>query len=221
MRSKGTRLALLGVLALALSVTVGLVSGSVADAKKGKKKKKGGNSITLTSSTPVAIPAGDGTNQIAGAVTVPFTVGKKGKGKVVSSDSLTATYQASDPAGGLDDLDLKVIAPNGRTVFLDNPAFDFGDPDITGIGPLTQTPDSPVGICEANPSPPPPGCPGGSPDNSLGAPWAGTEGNVSLAFFSGVPARGTWQFRVLNFSTTPTHVLNMASIHMNLVSRQK
>jgi hypothetical protein len=221
MRRKRSRLALVGVMALAICVTVGLASGSVADAKKGKKKKKGTNSITLTTTTPTAIPAGDGTNQIAGSATIAFNVGKKAKGKVVSPDSLTATYQASDPAGNLDDLDLKIIAPNGRTVFLDNPAFSFGDSAITGIGPLTQTPDSPVGICEPNPTPPPPGCPSGSPDNSLGPPWAGTEGNVSLAFFSGVRARGTWQFKVLNFSTTPTHVLNLASIHMNLVSAPK
>jgi hypothetical protein len=152
---------------------------------------------------------------------VPFTVGKKAKGKVIGPSSLTSTFQLSDPAGGLDDLDLKIVAPNGRTVFLDNPAFFFGPPDDTAVGPLTQTPDSSTGYCAPDPSPPPAGCPNGSPDNNLAPPWAGTARNIDLALFSGVPARGTWQFKVLNFSTTSTHVLNLASIHMTLVAAQK
>ena len=120
MHAGRSRLALIGVLALAVCVAVSLAAGS-AEAKK--KKKKGGNSITVSKTTPTAIPAGDGTNAVAGDVSVPLTVGKKAKGKVVSS--LTATYQLTDPAGNLDNLDVKVIAPNGRTVFLDNPALFF------------------------------------------------------------------------------------------------
>jgi hypothetical protein len=214
-----SRLALVGVLALALSVALSLAAGT-AEAKK--KKKKGGNSVTLSKTTPTTIPAGDGTNEIAGTTTLPFTVGKKAKGKVVSPSSLTATYQASDPAGGVDDLDLEIVAPNGRAVFLDNPAFLVGGPPFdTVVGPLTQTANSSTGYCAPNPAPPPAGCPNGNPDNSLAPPWAGTARNLDLALFSGVPARGTWQFKVLNFSTTSTHVLNLVSIHMSLVAAPK
>src|SRR6266545_184155 len=46
MTRKRTRLALLGVMAVVLSVTVGLVSGSVAEAKK--KKKKTSNVANVT-----------------------------------------------------------------------------------------------------------------------------------------------------------------------------
>jgi hypothetical protein len=219
MRSNRSRLALLGVLALALSVTVGLVSGT-AEAKKGKKKK-GGNSVTLTKSTPTPVAAGDATNQVAGVGIASFTVGKKGKGKVVAPNSLTATFQLSDPSGGLDDLDVKVVAPDGTTVFLDNPAFIFGDSDVTTVGPLTQTVRSSVGYCELNPSPPPAGCPNGDPDNVLPAPWAGTARDLDLAFFNGVPARGTWMVKAVNFSTATTHVLASASLHMNPVAAPK
>lgn len=219
MNAGRSRLALIGILALAVCLTAGLVAGS-ADAKK--KKKKSGNSVTLSQATPTAIPAGDGTNQVAGVGTDTFTVGKKkGKGKVVAPNSLTATYQLTDPGGSLDDLDIKVVAPDGTTVFLDNPAFLFGDSDITTVGPLTQTVKSGVGYCEPNPSPPPSGCPSGDPDNTLAPPWAGTARDLDLAFFNGVPARGTWQVKAVNFSTTSSHVLSMASIHMNLIAAPK
>ena len=91
-----SRLALFGVLALAVCLSASLLAGS-ADAKK-KKKKKSSNSVTLTKSTPTPIPAGDGTNQVAGVATVSFTVGKKqGKGKVVATNSLMPTYQLDGP----------------------------------------------------------------------------------------------------------------------------
>ncbi len=221
MTRKRSRLALVGLLTIALTVTVGLVSGGVADAKK-KKKKKASNSVTLTQTAPTAIPGGDSTTGLAGVGTDTFTVGKKkGKGKVVAANSLIATFQLTDPGGSLDDIDVKVVAPDGTTVFLDNPAFNFGDGDVTTVGPLTQTVKSSVGYCLPNPSPPPPGCPAGDPDNVLAPPWAGTARDVDLAFFNGVKVRGTWLVKAVNFSTTATHVLSMASIHMNLVAAPK
>lgn len=215
-----SRLALFGVLVLAVCLTASLLAGS-ADAKK-KKKKKSSNSVTLTKSTPTPIPAGDGTNQVAGVATVSFTVGKKqGKGKVVATNSLMPTYQLTDPAGFLTDIDLKVVAPDGTTVFLDNPSLFFGDDGLTTIGPLTQSAKSTVGYCEPNPSPPPNGCPDGDPDNTLAPPFAGTARDVDMSIFNGVQARGTWLFKALNFSTESTHVLSLASIHMNLVAAPK
>ena len=218
MRTRRSRLTLLGVLALTMCVTVGLAAG--ADAAKKKGKKKGVKQVTVAKTTPTAIPAGDETNQIAGVASVPLAVGKKAKGKVV--DSVAVTYQLSDPAANLNDVDPKLVAPNGRTVFITNPSQFFGDGDtLTVVGPLTTTPNSVTGFCFPNPAPPPPGCPGGDPDNTLGPPFAGTIGDLDLALFSGVPARGTWQFKALNFSAVGSHVLNSVSIKIALANRAK
>jgi len=216
MNARRFRLALVGVLALAACLAVGLATGSAV----AKKKKKGSNSITVSKTTPTPMPAGDGVNEIAGDATASLTVGKKGKGKLVSS--LTATYLLTDPGGNLDDVDIKVIAPNGRTVFLDNPAIFFAGGDaLTTVGPLTESPDSSTGYCFPDPSPPPSGCPNGSPDNNLAPPWAGTARLLALADFAGVGAKGTWRFVAENFSTRSTHVLSMASLHLNLANKPK
>ena len=78
MTRKRSRLALVGVLTVALSVTVGLLSGSVADAKKKKSKR----SFTVTKTAPTVIPGAPGPAVVV--VKVPIgTIGKKvAKGKV-------------------------------------------------------------------------------------------------------------------------------------------
>jgi hypothetical protein len=212
-----SRFALLGVLALSMCVTLGLMAGA-ADAKK-KGKKKGAKQVTVAKTTPTAIPAGDATEALAGVASVPLTVGEKAKGKVVSS--VAVTYQLTDPAGGLDDVDPKLIAPNGRRLFIDNPTQFFGDDTSTVMGPLTTTPNSPTGYCFPNPTPPPSGCPSGDPDNTLGPPFAGTAGDVDLALFNGIGARGTWTFKANNFSTATTHVLSSVSIRIQLANKPK
>jgi hypothetical protein len=218
MNAGRSRLALIGVLALAVCLAVSVAAGA-AEAKKGKRK--GAGAITISKIAPTAIPAGDGTNAVAGVVAVPLTVGKKAKGKVVNS--LSVTYQLTDPAAQLNDIDIKVTAPGGRTVFLENPTLFFpglGDGDsVTTVGPLTESPDSSTGFCFPNPSPPPAGCPNGDPDNSLAPPWAGTARLLDLANFGGVGAKGTWTVKALNFSTLHTHVLSSVSIHMNLIAK--
>jgi hypothetical protein len=221
MNRSRSRFALLGVLALAICVTVGLMAGA-ADAKKKKGKKKGAKQVAVSKTTPTPIPAGDGTNEVAGVASVPLTVGKKAKGKVVNANNLSVTYQLSDPGGFLDDVDLKIVAPNGRAIFLDNPSQFFGDGDtLTVVGPLTTTPNSATGYCFPNPTPPPAGCPDGDPDNTLGPPFAGTAGDFDLEHFAGVPAKGTWTAKALNFSTVATHVLNSVSIQFGLVTAPK
>jgi hypothetical protein len=210
MTRKRSRLAFLGVLTVVLSVTVGLVSGSVADAKK--KKKKAAGKVTVSKTTPTAIPQA-GTDS-AGIVRVPLTVGKKAKGKVVGWDSLTATYTLTGTVGFIDSVDIKVTAPNGRTVSLDNPA---NNTDAT-VGPLTQTPNSPVDTCHPDPTPPPVGCPGFNSDETLAPPFAGTIGNVALAFFGGVPAKGTWTVTAEQNNSNPAaaSVLQSVSLTMTL-----
>ncbi len=217
MNARRPRLALIGVLALAVCVAASLAAGAAA-AKKGKKKRA--NAITISKIAPTAIPAGDGVNALAGVAAVPLTVGKKAKGKVVSPSSLSVTYQLTDPAANLTDIDIKVTAPGGRTVALDNPTLFFGDGDtVTTVGPLTQTADSAAGYCFPDPTPPPAGCPDGDPDNALAPPWAGTARLLALANFSGVGAKGTWTVKALNFSTRDTHVLSSVSIHMKLIAK--
>jgi hypothetical protein len=208
------------VLALAICVTVGLMAGA-AEAKK-KGKKKGAKQVTIAKTTPTGIPAGDGTNEVAGVASVPLAVGKKAKGKVVNANNLFVTYQLSDPGGFLDDIDLKLVAPNGRAIFLDNPSQFFADGDtLTVVGPLTTTPNSVTGYCFPNPAPPPAGCPDGDPDNTLAPPFAGTARDFDLEHFAGVPARGTWTLKALNFSTVPTHVLDSVRVQFGLVAAPK
>jgi hypothetical protein len=221
MKGRRTRLALMGALALALSLTVGLVSGSVADAKKKKKS----NSITLTAPL-TAIPAATPTTPQAqgrdGFVSIPLTVGKKGKGKVVNWDSLTvtSTFTGSDNRA-LFAIFAELTAPNGRTVGLINPVSDFFNTGPAGgnttSGPLTETPDSPIGICFADPGPPThPPC--ANPENTVGPPYVGTVGNPALEQFGGVPAKGTWTLKLFNSASTSTGVLNSATINMTLVT---
>src|SRR5262245_13431315 len=95
MKSKRSRLALLGVLALAVSVTVGLVSGSLAEAKK----KGGAKSVTAVG-VPVTAPAAAGPNAPDGVANSVINVGKKAKGKVVdwASAQVTTTFTGSNPA---------------------------------------------------------------------------------------------------------------------------
>jgi hypothetical protein len=210
MRQRRFRLAVVGV--LALTVTVGLLSGGAADAKK---KKKGKSAVTVTKSAPTVVPpAAPGPEGAAGVAQVPLRVGKKAKGKVVGWDSLTVTTSWSSAVdGALNSVFGEVIAPNGRTVGLVSPPFDDGA-DYMSAGPITETPNSPVGFCANAPgTPPPPPC--SDPDNTLTRPYSGTVGNVALAFFGGNRAKGTWIVEVKNFGKDAV-TLNSVSLHMTL-----
>jgi hypothetical protein len=216
MKSKRSRLAIVGVLALAMTVTVGLVSGSVAEAKK-----KGAKSVTAVGA-PIAIPVAASNNAPAGVANVPLVVGKKAKGKVVGWDSvaITTTFTGSTNTA-LGSIFSELIAPNGRTVFLNAPVFNTSANPGQGnqvAGPTTETPDSFVNPCFPSTAPSQP-CPGGSgrdPDALLGPPYAGTIQNGALSHFGGVPARGTWTLRLFNTSTTTTATLNAASLFITL-----
>jgi hypothetical protein len=216
MRSRRSRLALLGVLALALTVTVGLVSGSVADAKK--KKKKSGNKVTVSKTTPTTIPSQASPSSNESMTTIPLTVGKKAKGKVVGWDSVTVTttFTGSDDTA-LSSVFSELSAPNGRTVGLDAPAWN-GPPGFrnTTSGPLTETPDSPFTECFTDASHPCPGGFGGDPEATVAPPFVGTVGNSTLAHLGGVPAKGTWNLKVFNSSTTTTATLNSVTLTVTL-----
>ncbi|MDX6617176.1 MAG: hypothetical protein QOD60_2267 [Solirubrobacterales bacterium] len=214
MNSKRSRLAVVGVLALAISVTVGLVSGSAADAKK-KKHKSG--TVTASKTTPTAIPASSNGDSPGTLTAVPLTVGKAAKGKVVgwSSLSVTTSFTGSNTMA-LGQIRSRLTAPNGRTVSLINPVYYNGNPTSVS-GPLTETPDSPFLVCLPQPVAAP--CPGGvtkDPEATVGPPYAGTVGNSQLALFGGVPAKGVWTLKVLNTGVGTTAVLNSVSISITL-----
>ena len=213
MKSKRSRLALVGILALALSVTVGLVSGSVADAKK---KKKGAKSVTVSKTIPTAIPAaGAGPGAPNGVALVPLAVGgKKVKGKVVGWDTLTITTSwTSTVSGALNSINAELIAPNGRTVNLFAPPLDTGA-GYLAAGPVTETPNSKIGFCNQVGAPPPPPC--SNVDNTLARPYAGTIGNNNLALFGGVPVTGTWTLEIQNTSAATTATLNSVTLFATL-----
>jgi hypothetical protein len=210
MKSKRSRLARVAVLALALSVVVGLASGSVAEAKK----KGGAKSVTGVGAPAVAPPAASPT-AVDGVANVPITIGKKAKGKVVdwASAQVTTTFTGSNTsalANGTSEL----IAPGGRTVNLVAPLS--GTPTQTVAGPMTETPDTFVIPCFPSPAQPCPGGTGQNPDALLGPPYVGTVQNPALEQFGGVAAKGTWTLRIFNGSTTGTLTLNAVTLVLTL-----
>jgi hypothetical protein len=207
MKSKRSRLALVGILALALVVTGGLVSGSVAAAKK--KRKKGGNIATVGKTVNTRIPdTPPGPISYYGRLDTTLHVGKRFKGRKVSN--LDVTFQTTgDSADAAVDLDIRLSAPNGRTSRLepDNGAYADGQ----SIGPLTLTRNSNVGLC--NSATPP--CT--APFPTLNRPFAGTAGDSQLAIYNGVPMTGDWLFTVEDLENTRTSVLN--SVKLTITGR--
>lgn len=213
MKTKRSRFALLGILALALSVTVGLVSGSVADAKKKKSKR----SFTITKTAPTIIPSAAGPGEVV--VKVPIgTLGKKiAKGKVVSLNGVNVTSTFSGSAGfasNIDEVDL--IGPSGRVGFMRNPIGN-GSNSETVSGPLTETPNSANDVCVPSGSPPPPPC--SDPDATLLPPYAGTVGNNTLLNFIGSAAKGTWFIKVFRGTGTDPITLGAVTVTGGLIAK--
>jgi hypothetical protein len=232
MKSKRSRLALMMAMALVSCLTVGLLSGTAADAKKKKKKAKNVTSVTVSTTAPTVVPP-TSTDLSAkwSRVSIPLVVGKQAKGKVVSPDSVAVTYslagsppQSGGPGlpGSLWETDLDLVAPNGRSVDLDPPGFN--DPNTSATGPTTETPDSSSFPCSVDgfPIPQPDVCDPTvhqDPDATLVPPaYAGTLGNNDLAFFNGVPAMGTWTAQVTLFAEDlGPSTLTSLSIRIGLV----
>jgi hypothetical protein len=186
---KRSRLGLLGMLALALTVTVGMTAG-VADAKK-KKGKKGGQ-VTVTGPATTIPPAVGG---IGSLTDVPLMVGKKAKGMIVANGSVELTGTFSGPAGFADDIEVELVSPDDLAIGLDFP-FD----DETGlVGPLTWTPHSHFFLCPSLAVVP---APCANPKFNIIRPYIGRVGLDELALYYGLPARGLWHLLVVN--TGPT-----------------
>lgn len=207
---------LVGTLVLACCLAIGLTLGGAAEAKKGKKK--GATKVTVAKTTPTSIPVAPNPDQ-ASLTAVSLAAGKKAKGKVVGADSVSLTLSLTGPpvappdSGDLGHLGIRLTAPNGRTSdFL----FYPDDHNATAIGPVTLSPNSPIGPCEPDLAPPPPPC--GNPEDSLGPPYAGTMGVPSLAIFAGVGAKGTWTLRILNGDPAKAFTLTSVSLKIPLQS---
>jgi hypothetical protein len=186
MKTKRSRLALTGVLALALSVTVFTAVG--ADAAK-KKKTKSGN-VTITKVINQPIPDRAAPNGAFGRLDVPLQVGKKFKKRVVAADSVSVTFQTTGSApNAAGDLEFWLQSPKGRTTSL---FPDNGSIGGQNVGPLTLTSNSPVGLCN-DPTPP---C--DNPFQTLNRPFAGTVGDSYLAIYTGTRVAGEWRFIVLD-----------------------
>ena len=203
------RLAALGVLALAICLAAGMTLGASAVAKKKKKSP----SVFRSQVNPnAAIPDGPGTPGPSVPLKSTITVGKKFKGKTVGDLNVTGIQTTGSGTNAARDLRMKLIAPNGRTIYLIG--RDLGD---VSIGPLTIDADSRVSICDSNTGT---SCSGGSftgdPANTLLRPFAGTANSQGLGAMSsggvrsmeGVPMKGPWTFEAFDQSNGKTSVLN-------------
>ena len=197
------RVAILGILALALCTALTLTFGSSAEAKK---KKKGSNVYQATQSPNAAIPNNPATNSPSTPFVSTFTVGKKFKGKTVGDVNVTGITTTGSGTGAANDLGFRVTGPSGRSVTLIKPGI--GDQNI---GPLTLDDNTPVSICDsATPS-----CQYYT--QMLLQPFAGTAnlaflgtaGTGPLAAFDGQSMRGNWLLTVWDQSSVgTTSVLN-------------
>src|ERR1700737_4313130 len=106
MKSKRSRLDTLGVLALALSVSVGLALGTVAEAKKKGPKAFNGNGPGVA--IPDALAAAPFTY---GTASSKITVGKKFKRKKVGDLTVSLQTQGSGN-GAAEQTAARLIAPN-------------------------------------------------------------------------------------------------------------
>jgi hypothetical protein len=202
MKGRRSRLALMGVLTLALALTVGLVSGSVADAKK----KKGGKSFTVSSAAPFVVPGAPGPGSAVVKMPIGTVGGKATKGKVISGNSVSVTSLFSGTAGFADNVTAFLMGPSGRSAFLFNPVPNNqgGGNNETVSGPLTETLNSPFDICIPDTPAPPPPCV--DPDAVVLPPYSGTIGNSDLIQFILSNPRGTWFLKVFNGGADPVTV---------------
>jgi hypothetical protein len=149
MRRKRSRIALLGILTLAFTVTAGLTISDVASAQK---KKKGGGGGSKTLSFPVG-PIPDSTQPIdtdgdgmpnftrnggefhAGVLDVKRTAGRKLAGAKIKDLNVQLAFTHGD----LIDVTVNLIGPNGQWVNLTAGNANFPAGTFPGAGPFPGT----------------------------------------------------------------------------------
>jgi Proprotein convertase P-domain len=200
MKHNRMRLALAGVLALALSVTAGL--GVSSGAKPKTKVKKTAVSFATTKLVGATIPDAPLASDPSVPVRSSISLGKKFRGKVVTD--VNVMFQSTGTVvGAAADLTFKLSAPNGRTNIL---LQQVGD---QSIGPLTVDDDTRTSICDSATAT----C--RDPDAELLQPFNGranTLGNGPgvrpLSNFNGVPMKGDWTITVFDGANTRTSTFN-------------
>jgi hypothetical protein len=204
------RIAVIGILALALCTALAMTLGGSAEAKK--KKKKTANVFSMSVAVNAPIPDVPATPGPSTPLRTTITVPKKFKGKVVGDLNVLGIQTTGNAAGAARDLRFKLTAPSGRTVYVigsNNSAQGLGD---TSIGPLTIDADSRISVCDV---PNPANC--DDPAQQLIRPFAGTANELGLGTQStggvnsmnGVPMRGTWTFTVFDqHDVGQTSILN-------------
>jgi hypothetical protein len=199
MKSSRSRLAVAGILALALSVTAGIGVSSGAKTKKPKK-----TTVAFASTKQVGATIPD--PPVAAGPSVPvrssITLGKKFKNKVVT-DANVMFQSTGAVAGAAMDLTFKLSAPNGRTNILFQ---NLGD---QSIGPLTLDDDTRTSICNAAT----PVC--RDPDATLLQPFDGRANTLRadntmrpMTIFNGVPMKGDWTITVFDNLNTRDSTFN-------------
>lgn len=223
MGRKRSRMALLGSLALALSVAAGVVAGGpAAAAKTNSSKGKGSGKARIFKNGQQALvpdrPAGSGT--FVGVLDSTLNVGRAMRGMVVAD--VDVSIRASHP--DLDDLDFYLIAPNGAKVFLTgnhdgiaNAATGYGTGEAGCAGALTTFSDETANFISDSTS--------GTviEPGQIVSPWAATvqpEG-FPLSVIDGAGARGRWTLRVEDFVSGDTGVLNCWKLRIKPRNRHK
>jgi subtilisin-like proprotein convertase family protein len=190
--------ALLGVLTVALSVTVGLVSGSVADAKK----TKSGGTADITKQVNQQVP--DATATTDGVLISTISIGGK-KFKKTKVRDVNVTIQGTGDTGGANgsasQIAAQLTAPNGASTWLI-------DQSLSGqsFGPLTfddETFFRVTGLTAEAPF-------------ELASPYIGSvqpdcfsaHGGCTLSVNDNGPASGTWTLRVFDRDNGKTTVVN-------------
>jgi subtilisin-like proprotein convertase family protein len=202
MQGKRSRLALVGILALALGVTAGLTVSDAAAAKK-KKPPKAGGIVDITKAVNAPVPDATATNA-HGLLTSTIDVGGK-KFKRTQIRDVNATVQTTgNTAGSVGDLQVLLTAPNGATVWLF--AFLGGQ----NVGPLTlddetfnqlvpfTAPRDPTQVAQ--------------PYVGTAQPWCYfASGGCPLSLMDRGPVTGTWTLRIYDVdpSGPATSVLNL------------
>jgi hypothetical protein len=231
MRTKRSRIALLGILALAFSVTAGLTLSDVASAQK--KKKGGGGTKTISKAggpipdsfiNPAATGNGGSVDFHQGLLASRITVGRKFAGAKIKDLNVQVTASHAD----ISDLEIQLIGPNGQWVMLSE-NNDNGPPGVTTpstvFGPTTfddqatlfindfnscpADPDEPGGACD-------PAAPSGAPGEAR-SPYAGNykpeDGTLASL---GSRLMGTWVLLVFDTDafdpTDPTDLVQTGSL---------
>lgn len=197
MTGRRRRTALAGTLALTVIVIVGLVLGGAVAAKKKKRKKPAGGTVDITKVVGVQIPDATATTNGVLTSTIDVPVTKQFRGTRIRDANVTLTTLGLAGTTPADNLEARLTAPDGTTVWL------FGlSSSTTGvsIGPLTFDDQSVFALGGLPPAP---------DSTTLVSPYIGTaqpdcfaaHGGCALANMDDRTVTGAWTLRVYDALT--------------------